>query len=272
MSDLVATERALLTALGTIAEHWAALVEPSSGGGVASKPVPRSLYTRDDDDERDDDLPNLDRRIALRHDVTAALNSWARVIVDDRELTHHLPLGTDTIGLVEFLQRWARWFSGHEAAQDATDEISTWAGRVRAAAVPEKRDWMPLGKCPLEIEQQAIGDLEDGTPYTRGVGPCGGSVRAHAGRDPQCQRCGTTQDLALWERAMFPDVETSDLLLEAEIATFVHRAFGGAPVKPSTIRQWVRREVITSAGKDDKGRSLYNRRDVVNALAEREIG
>ena len=261
MSELAATERALLTALGTIAENWAALVEPSSGGGVASKPVPRSLYTRDDNDERDDDLPNLDRRIALRHDVTAALNSWARVIVDDRELTHHLPLGTDTIGLVEFLQRWARWFSGHEAAQDATDEITIWAGRVRAAAVPEKRDWMPLGKCPLEVEM--IGEP---------LGVCGGSVRAHAGRDPQCQRCGTTQDLALWERAMFPDVETSDLLLEAEIATFVHRAFGGAPVKPSTIRQWVRREVITSAGKDDKGRSLYNRRDVVNALAEREIG
>jgi len=257
MSELADIERALLTALGTIHEYWAALVEPGGSGGVASKPVPRSLYTRADDDERDDDLPNLDRRIALRHDVTAVLNSWARVIVDDRQLTHHLPLGHDTIGLVEFLQRWARWFSGHEAAQDATDEIATWAGRVQAAAVPQRRDWMPLGACPREVEIEGV------------LAVCGGPVRAHPGREPECQRCGTSAPAAWWERLMFPDAEIATLVTADELVLVLHRAFGGTPVKPTTIRQWISRRVIEPSGQDDKGRTLFNRAYVVRTLAER---
>ena len=257
MTELAATERALMTALHTIREHWAALIEPSSSGGVATKPVPRSLYTRDDHDERDDDLPSLDRRIALRHDVTLSLHGWARIIVEDRDLTHHLPLGTDTLGLVGFLERWARWFSGHEAAQDAADELSTWAGRVRAAAVPQRREWMALGSCPLEIEI-------DGEQVL-----CAGQVRAHPGRDPQCQRCGTEAVWAWWERHMFPDVELSEFVTAEELIPLLRRAFGGEPVKASTIRKWQERGYFEKSGADDKGRTLYNRRHVIKAMGER---
>jgi hypothetical protein len=251
-------ERALISALGTIRDNWAALMVPSGSGGVASKPQPKALYTLADDDERDHDLPPVDVRIDMRREVTLALNSWARVIVDDRNLTHALPLGTDTLGLVALIERHAQWFSGHEAAPDAVDELHSWAGRVKAAATPQRRDWMPLGTCPLEIEQH-------GEP----LGVCGGQVRAYPGHDPRCQKCGTEADVAWWERVMFPDVELSQLVTADELVLVLHRAFGGTPVKPTTIRQWISRKVIEPSGKDDNGRTLFNRAYVVRTLAEK---
>jgi hypothetical protein len=247
-----------MTALNDIRENWDALLTPTSSGGVASKPAPRSLYTRHDTDERDDDLPNLDRRIALRHDVTQALNSWARLIVEEKALTHHLPLGTDTIGLVEFLERWARWFSGHEAAGDASDELTALAGKVRATAAPQRRDWTFLGKCPLDI------DTENG-PTT-----CNGQVRAYPNRDPHCQRCGTEAVLIWWERVLFPGIETSELVIAEELAILLRRAFGGELVQPATIRKWQERGWFEKTGADDKGRTLYNRRHVIRKMSERQ--
>jgi hypothetical protein len=258
MTTTAEIERALITALGTIRDNWAALLLPSGSGGVASKPEPKSLYTLDDDDERDHDLPPIDRRIALRHDVTMALNGWARVIVDDRELIHHLPSGTDTMGLCVLIERHARWLSGHEAGEDAADELRGWAGKVRAAAVPQRREWMPLGTCPLEVGTEGEAVI------------CGGQVRAYPDRDPVCMRCGTDGVASWWERAMFPDAEVSTLVTADELVLVLHRAFGGSPVKPTTIRQWIARGVIKPSGKDDKGRTLFNRSYVVRTLAERQ--
>jgi hypothetical protein len=259
-------ESSLLSALSTIRQNWAALLLPSGSGGVASKPQPKALYTLDDDDERDHDLPPIDRRIALRHDVTMALNGWARVIVDDRELIHHLPSGTDTLGLCVLIERHARWLSGHEAGEDAAEELRGWAGKVRAAAVPQRREWMPLGTCPLEVDVLgAILAHDDGSPLI-----CGGQVRAYPGHDPRCHKCGTEADATWWERVMFPDAETSTLVTADELVLVLHRAFGGSPVKPTTIRQWIARGVIKPSGKDDKGRTLFNRSYVVRTLAERQ--
>ena len=258
MNSLAATERALMTALNTIKENWDALIAAPSSGGVAAKPAPRSLYTRNDTDDRDDDLPNLDRRIALRHDVTLALNGWAKLIVDERALTHHLPLGTDTIGLVEFLERWARWFSGHEAAGDAADELTTWAGRVRSAVDPARREWALLGECPLEV---AIDGIEQGK--------CGGQVRAYPKRLPQCHRCGTEAVWPWWEKHMFPDIDTAEFVTAEQVVTLMHRAFGGERVKPGTVRQWASRGYFQSTGVDHEGRTLYNRRHVIKAMSER---
>ena len=258
MSELADIERALMTALGTIAENWDALLAPTSPGSISSTPTPKRLYTHDDTDERDDDLPAIDRRIALRHDVTMSLNSWARLIVDDRQLTHHLPQGGDTIGLIEFLERWARWFSGHEAAQDATDEIRAWAGKVKAAATPQRRDWMALGTCPLET-------------VTEDFTPCGGQVRAYPGREPECQRCGTSAVASWWERIMFPDAETSRLVTADEVVTLIHRQFGQV-IKPGTVRVWISRGWIEPSGTDEKGRTLYDKGAVVYAYAKRSAG
>ena len=254
MSSTAQTEDALLAALTTIRQLWPALMLNIVGSGLAGTSA--------------DEVTSLDRKISLRHEVTLTLNGWARVVVDDRALSHGLPLGTDTIGLCVLLERHARWFSGHEAAPDAVAEITDAAEQVRQAAIPQRREWMPIGTCPIE-EEQVIGDLADDGTYSRGVGVCGGQVRAYPERDPYCAKCGTEAVVSWWERAMFPDVEISPLVTADELVLVVHRAFGGAPVKPSTIRQWIKRGVIEASGRDTQGRTLYDRGAVVYAIARR---
>jgi hypothetical protein len=68
---------------------------------------------------------------------------------------------------------------------------------------------------------------------------------------------------------MFPDAETSTLVTADDLVLVLHRAFGGTPVKPTTIRQWISRKVIESSGKDDQGRTLFNRAYVVRTLSDR---
>jgi hypothetical protein len=117
---------------------------------------------------------------------------------------------------------------------------------------------MPLGTCPLEFDALH----PDGSV-------CAGQVRAYPGREPECHKCGTTGSSDWWERVMFPDAETSPLVTADDLVLVLHRAFGGTPIKPTTIRQWITRKVIEPSGKDDKGRTLFNRAYVVRTLADR---
>jgi DNA-binding transcriptional MerR regulator len=69
---------------------------------------------------------------------------------------------------------------------------------------------------------------------------------------------------------MFPIAELSELVIAEELVRLIHRAFGGPPTKPSTIRQWIKRGIIPSTDKkDQQGRSLYSRKDVIEALEQR---
>ena len=131
MTSAAQIEDSLLASLATIRAHWSALLLPSSGGmgGIAGS----------------DPVTGLDRRVSLRHEVTLCLNGWARVVVEDRELTARLPLGNDTLGLIVLLERHALWLSSHEAGADAAVEIAEWAREVKRTATPERREWMPLG-------------------------------------------------------------------------------------------------------------------------------
>ena len=172
----------------------------------------------------------------------------------DRELTARLPLGNDTLGLIVLLERHALWLSSHEAGADAAVEIAEWAREVKRTATPERREWMPLGVCPLEVERDS-------------TLACGGQVRAYPERDPHCTDCGTEAVATWWERVMFPDCETTRLITSDEIVLVVHREFG-KPVKAATIRQWIRRGLIESSGTDDRGRTLYDRGAVVYAVAK----
>jgi hypothetical protein len=237
-------EKQLLNGLNRLASHWAALLMPSSSGGA---PGGRSSDT----------ITAIDHRVSLAHDVTLGLNGWCRVVVEDRGLTHWLPLGTDVPGMILFLERHARWLSGHEAGQDAADEVADWSRKVQSAVAPIRRDWMPLGTCPLEVEVGGV------------LGVCGGQVRAYPEQDPRCMDCGTEAVASWWERVMFPDAEVAEMVTADELVLVLHRAFGGTPVKPSTIRQWIKRGVIVASGRDEKGRTLYDRGAVVYAVARR---
>jgi hypothetical protein len=232
-------ERALITALGTIRDNWAALLLPSGSGGESGA-------------KSADSITSLDRRISLRHEVHLCLNGWARAIVDDLSLTEDLPDGTDTLGLVELLKKWALWFSGHQAAPDALYEIEQCAAEVRKAATASRAEWVHIGYCPT---------IDDGLV-------CWGDVKAWPNAEPAlapfCQRCGRVEYVDKWEGVMHLDAPlTHDQLLE-----FIREEFG-REVNRTTLRVWVHRGVISTCGVDESGQALYDRGAIVYALTRK---
>lgn len=216
---------------------------------------------------------------SLRGVVTARLNSWSRAVVEDRimptlehmtaqeireHLTKVLPNGHHVAGMCVFLERHAQWMSGHEAAADMADELEDAARKVTAVTQPQRREWINLGSCPLEVEAET----DDGLAMVT----CGGQVRAWPraeDRDGEvmarCRRCGIEAVTAWWESRMFDDAELKVLLTAEEVVAFVHRAYGKV-IKAATVRQWDKRGTIEPAGHDDKGRRLYAREALVWAL------
>ena len=261
-----ALERSMMHSLDLIAEHWPHMLDaystPSRGG------ISGSL----------DEVTALDRIVSERDDATVILNGWCRVIMEDRPVSHGLPHGQDVSGMVTFLRRHALWLSEHEAAEDARDELAEVGRKCKLIAQPPGRDWIPIGPCPLEVDSDT------------GPRPCTGTVKAWpdqievAGmtlvelasrpsgtRHPSCDTCGTEGAVSWWERVMFPEVECHGLVTADEIPAMLHRAFGMV-VKQATLRKWIERGVIESAGADEKGRTLYDRGAVAFALGRRARG
>jgi hypothetical protein len=236
-SELHKTETALIHALRTIRALWPLMLDQTT---AASSGMPAST----------DEVMSLDRLISLRHDVTTTLNSWARVVVDDRGITHRIPLGTDTEALAVFLERHAEWLSRHPAATEAADEIQTASRHVRAVAIPVRREWLPIGDCPvevLEVDQRR---------------PCGGRVRAYPDRQfIRCPDCGTEDTLNWWMTQVIP--QGSDLAHADAVITFVvSRTF--RPLSHQQLRQWATRGLVQRHGRDPKGRTLYSSRAVMD--------
>lgn len=258
--NLAEIEDATLAALADIRRHWCEMrVTKGATSGTPSADVVNAT----------------DRLVSARYDVQIVLNGWCRVVMEDRPITNPkaLPKGTDVLGMVTFLERHARWMSGHEAAEDMMVELMDRARLVKGYAVPQRREWMSIGSCPLEVPD------EDG-----GMVTCGGQVRAWPegiarvderggivteDRSPTCQKCGTEAVTSWWERVMFPEVEGHALVTADELTTLLHASMGRV-VKPSTLRQWIRRGWIEASGKDEQGRTLYDRGAVVYALSRRE--
>ena len=236
MTTTAQTEDALLAALDTIRTHWPALLVTSICGSSGPS--------------GSDDVTSLDRRISLRHEVTLTLNGWARVIVEERDLTHGLPLGHDTLGLVTLLERWARWFSGHEAVHDCVAELTEAAREVRSTAAPKRREWVYLGDCPF-----VIGDWF-----------CSGQVRAWPDGDrmPSCSDCGQEAVVEWWEEVL----DVGPLTWE-QMPAFVSRTTGRTPTR-RTLERWLSAGVIVSCGMDGKGRRLFDRAAVAASLDTRK--
>lgn len=264
-------EDRITQALVTIRREWPALRlgPPSSrpGGGSKSAQITADDHNRGEWHVLGDSVVDVDamtRCSALRRTVTDVLNGWSRVVMEDRPVEHALPDGRSAESMCIFLERHAQWMSGHEAAEDMADEVEGLAKGVTRFTQPQRREWINLGSCPLEIEAET----DDGLAMVT----CGGQVRVWPraeDRDGEvmarCRRCGVEAVPSWWEARMFDDPELRVLLTAEEVVGFVHRAYGKV-IKAATVRQWDKRGTIEPAGHDDKGRRLYARDALVWAL------
>lgn len=268
-------EQRITEALVTIRREWPALRlgPPSSspGGGAKSAQITADDHKRGEWHVLGDNVVDVDamtRCSALRRTVTDVLNGWSRVVIEDRPVESALPDGRSAVSMCAFLERHAQWMSGHQAAEDMADEVAGLAQGVTRFTQPQRREWINLGTCPLEVEA----DTDDGLAMV----VCAGQVRAwprETDADGQvmarCRRCGIEAVTSWWESRMFDDAELKVMLTAEEVVTFVHRAYGKV-IKSVTVRQWDKRGVIEPAGHDDKGRRLYAREALVWALDLKE--
>lgn len=255
MSSTHQIEQTITQALTTINGGWAHML-PHGAPPVRHGVGRTARITADDHSEHTGDLDALTVIVSLRRHIIEVLNGWCRLVMEDRPVTRALPDGADALSMCTFLARHAEWMAGHEAGPDMADELTPLAAQVSRITQPRPREWISLGACPLTYEDDTV---------------CGGQVWArprHHDHDgevmAQCRRCGTEAVASWWERAMWPDMGLRALLTADEVVTFVHRAYGRV-IAPSTVRQWVRRGVITPSGTID-GRHVYDRAAIVWAL------
>lgn len=263
-------EQRITDALVTIREHWAKMMPegPSpvrlsmGGSGKAAGVVGDNTPPRWKDDgtpywpadhvKGGHDIDPTTRMVSLRREVIESLNGWCRIVMADRPVTEALPAdGMDALELARFFLRHAQWFSGHESAPDMADEVEPLAEQVRRTVAPSRRDWVVLGDCPF---------VHDGMF-------CTGKVRWWDGeaRDPSCTECGQEAVLEWWEDVLgVVRVVTYDGLQD-----FIRRHTGRI-IARSTIRTWLKREVIQSCGTDAEGRTLFDKTAVAEFLAHRD--
>lgn len=262
MSTLAEQEAQIIADLTTIRELWDQMLPTMKAIPLGQLGGGSTRSSTDGDDHNGDhnrDVDNLDVVISDRGDITAVLQGWARVVVEDFDVTTVIPHGHDVVGMCQFLMRWARHMTGHVAADDFADELHDCAGKVLRHAKPQRKDWLGIGVCPLrntETNEQ-----------------CGGNVRAYPDQEAgeswaTCQTCGERAVVSWWERAIFGE-EASSLVTADELRLFVRREFG-ITVKDATFRQWKKRGLIEPSGKDAEGRTLYDKGAVAYALQRRQ--
>jgi len=246
MTSPAVTEKRILNALHSINATYRATLIPTTGGATghqtrrAFPPMPVSANVLD-----------------ARAMACSVMAGWAKVVIDDRDITGCGLRGTDVAGMVGFLTTHAAWLAEHEAGDVAAEELEKSAHDLAVIAAPTVVDWTSLGKCPLIVER-------GGEQVT-----CGGQVRAYPCGDAFCATCGTPGDLAWWEYTMFP--EASRLVTAKQLIREIHQQ-RGRRVSVSTISTWLNRGLITSAGIDQEGRRLYDKGEVAAALTRTECG
>lgn len=204
-------EDKITRACRTIAAMWPAMLPTGASIGVGRTSA-KALITRPDDSDDTDDLPRIDVLVDLRRDVTITLNGWVRVTIEDQGLTKAIPHGDDVPGMCQFLTRWARWWSGHEAADVIADELTTAAHDCAAATFPRKRTRTRIGACTW----------------------CGADVWAKPGDlEITCRACGCTGGVGEWADAL-GDLEPVTL---PQLAKMLHRRMG-MKVTDRTLRRW----------------------------------
>ena len=249
----------LTRALRNMARDWPAMIRP--GETQAPGQATASGTTLEDHATSDADQRRIDRILSLRRYVQDVLNGWCRVVIEDRGTEHGIPLGYNVPGMIGFMTTHAQWMSGHEAATDCRDEITDLSKRCHLVVDPPRRETMSIGRCPLEVPGEA--DV---------LGVCGGDVRVRLAPDERdgeawasCHSCGEVAVATWWESRMFGDPELRRWLTDADVVTLIHTIYGDV-IKPNTVRQWVKREVLVpSPHVTQDSRRLFDRDAVIYA-------
>lgn len=164
------------------------------------------------------------------------------------------------------LWRHVDWWRRRQEAPEFYSEMLAVEDDLKRAVDTVTRDSMSIGRCPIE--------WPDGDGIMR---TCGGDVRARSAPTgttladmrrgssplPRCRRCHTEASVEWWQERIMPEVAaavtTNDLI---GVIAFELQW----PVTHDQIRQWKARGKIESVGKDDKGRTLYDHRDVIERI------
>lgn len=184
-----------------------------------------------------------------RLDVAASLLGWCAVLIEDRRLEHAGARQDDVPGMCALLARHADWWAQHEAWPDMMDEIDHLARRLHRHACPDRSHTVRIGACPLEDES--------------GV-RCEGRVIADPETwDATCTHCRERADIAWWRERIL----VASYVTIRELAQLT--AVMGVPMSVEAIRTAADRGAIEVAGRDARGRRLFDRTAALGALEAR---
>lgn len=230
-TDLV---RRITDALDTIRHGWPHMlpenadsesISPYRGkaGGRTSNP------RGEDNGDHNDDVTRVDVILSTRGDITATLNGWARLILDDYEPDTPTPAGDNAVGLALYISANVLHLAGHVAAEDALEELEECAKQVAVIVDPPRRTTITLGACT--------------------IGGCQGVVRARPDHRDETTgdawaRCDTcdTEAVADWWRKEMGLTRRSELTTD-EIVTLAYQEFG-ISLTHRAVQGLVRRKVL----------------------------
>jgi hypothetical protein len=245
--------------LVAIADHYdVALIPPKLTSGVKlptqAAPEAKMKYARPAM-EHSPAPANLDV-LDARRDTHTDLLHYTRVVqfevTDINGGTIRTKVDGDSIyELCTFLTTWAERLADEvpAEAQACERDLAKHAAKLAKYALPDRRNSMALGECPVTVADP------DGNSV-----PCGAPLRAHPDEDDvhrfvKCPGCGTEDTIEWWMSQIVP--EASDLAhATAVIACVTMRTF--RPLSHEQIRKWAHRGFIQRHGKDTKGRTLYS--------------
>lgn len=186
-----------------------------------------------------------------RRETVVDLTYWARFLLDEVRDVNDQPLsrGPQSLhpdDLAPFVSTWVDWLVTNmaEDAANLSSDASKHANALKQLAAPDRRDWMPIGECPVPV-------AVDGTSVA-----CGTQVRAYPEKQfIRCPGCGTEDTLSWWMSQIVP--EGSDKATATEVIAYVAMR-AGEILHHDQIRKWKSLGHIQGHGKDVKGRTLYS--------------